>query len=350
MTTLTLQRHHLPFWPVVALAVLTWLVAWFAAWPISQWLAFDFLGLEPGSALGEAVAFFAYDVPKVLLLLLGVVTVVSFLRSYVPPERVRAALAGRGVVVGTVAAASFGVVTPFCSCSAVPLFIGFLQAGIPVGVTLAFLISSPLVNEVALVLLWGLFGPQIAVIYMVAGLAIAIVGGLILGRLPLERFLQPWVREARTAGGGGTSVAEIEISTEQRLREAWEATRSLVHKVWPWVVIGIGVGAFIHGYVPTDVIVDIGGADNPFAVPLVTILAVPLYAGAAGVIPIVEALLDKGLPLGTVLAFMMATVAISLPEFLILRRVARLPLLAIFLGVVVSGILAVGYLFNALGT
>jgi uncharacterized membrane protein YraQ (UPF0718 family) len=348
MDTLTLQRHQLPFWPTVALAVAAWLIAWFAAWPLSQWLAFELLGLEPGSALGEAVAFFVYDVPKVLLLLLGIVTLVSYLRSYVPPERVRAALAGRGVIVGTVSAALFGVVTPFCSCSAVPLFIGFLQAGIPIGVTLAFLISSPLVNEVALVLLWGLFGWQVAVLYLVAGLSVAIVGGLILGRLPLERFLQPWVQDLRGAGGGA-EVVGIRPSTEERLREAWTSTRDLVRKVWPWVVIGIGVGAFIHGFVPTDVIVDIGGADNPFAVPLVTLLAVPLYAGAAGVIPIVEALLDKGLPLGTVLAFMMATVAISLPEFLILRRVARLPLLAIFLGVVVSGILAVGYLFNALG-
>ena len=348
MGAITLQRHHLPFWPSAALAVAAWLVAWFAAYPVSEWFAYDLLGLEPGSPLGEAVAFFVYDVPKVLLLLLGIVTIVSFLRSYVPPERVRAALAGRGVVAGTVAAALFGVVTPFCSCSAVPLFIGFLQAGIPVGVTLAFLISSPLVNEVALVLLWGLFGPQVAVIYMAAGLSIAIVGGLILGRLPLERFLEPWVLEVRGAGGGAP-VAEVAVTTEQRLRDAWASTRDLVRKVWIWVVVGIGVGAFIHGYVPTDVIVDIGGADNPLAVPLVTALAVPLYAGAAGVIPIVEALLDKGLPLGTVLAFMMATVAISLPEFVILRRVARPALLAIFLGVVVSGILTVGYLFNALG-
>jgi uncharacterized membrane protein YraQ (UPF0718 family) len=348
MSTLAVQRRQLPFWPIASLALTAWLIAWFVAWPLSQWLTFDLLGLAPGSALGEAVAFFLYDVPKVLLLLLGIVTLVSFLRSYVPPARVRAALAGRGVVVGTVAAASFGIVTPFCSCSAVPLFIGFLQAGIPLGVTLAFLISSPLVNEVALVLLWGMFGPQIAIIYMVAGLAIAIVGGLILGRLPLERFLEPWVQEARKIDGG-MPVAEVTISTEQRLRDAWEATRSLVRRVWPWIVIGIGVGAFIHGFMPTELILDIGGASNPLAVPLVTLLAVPLYAGAAGVVPIVEALLDKGLPLGTVLAFMMATVAISLPEFLILRRVARPPLLAIFLGVVVSGILAVGYLFNALG-
>ncbi len=349
MGTLALDRRHLPFWPSAALAVIAWLIAWFTAWPLSQWVAFDLLGLEQGSSLGEAVAFFLYDVPKVLLLLLGIVTIVSFLRSYIPPERVRAALTGRGVVIGTISAAAFGVVTPFCSCSAVPLFIGFLQAGIPVGVTLAFLISSPLVNEVALVLLLGLFGWQIAVIYLVAGLTVAIIGGLILGRLPLERWIEPWVLEARDAGAPIDGIV-VRPTTEERLREAWDATRALVRKVWPWVVVGIGVGAFIHGFVPTDVIVDIGGADNPFAVPIVVALAVPLYAGAAGVIPIVETLLDKGLPLGTVLAFMMATVAISLPEFVILRRVARVPLLLIFLAVVVVGILTVGFLFNALGT
>ncbi len=348
MNTLTLRRSDLPFWPTAALAVIAWLVAWFAAWPVSQWVAFDLLGLEPGSSFGEAVAFFCYDVPKVLLLLLGIVTIVSYLRSYVPPEKVRAALAGRGIVIGTASAAAFGVVTPFCSCSAVPLFIGFLQAGIPVGVTLAFLISSPLVNEVALVLLFGLFGPQIAVLYLVAGLSVAIIGGLILGRFPLERWIEPWVLAARDAGGQ-PEIVVAGPSTEERLREAWDSTRDLVRRVWPWVVIGIGVGAFIHGFVPTDTIVSIGGADNPFAVPIVVILAAPLYAGAAGVIPIVETLLDKGLPLGTVLAFMMATVAISLPEFVILRRVARIPLLLIFLAVVVMGILMVGFLFNALG-
>jgi len=348
MRALQLDRHELPFWPAATFAALAWLVAWFVAWPLSQWATFELLGLEHGSSFGEALAFFLYDVPKVLLLLLGIVTIVSFLRSYVPPERVRAALTGRGVVAGTTAAALFGVVTPFCSCSAVPLFIGFLQAGIPLGVTLAFLISSPLVNEVALVLLWGLFGWEIAVIYMVAGLFVAIIGGLILGRLPLERFLEPWVLEAREAGVVAGPIG-ASPTTEQRLREAWVSTKDLVRKVWPWVVVGIGIGAFIHGFVPTEFIVDIGGADNPWAVPLVTVLAVPLYAGAAGVIPIVEALLDKGLPLGTVLAFMMATVAISLPEFIILRRVAKPALLAVFLGVVVSGILAVGYLFNALG-
>ncbi len=347
MTTLAVRPLHLPFWPKATAAVAAWLVAWFANLPLADWAAYELLALERGSHLGDAVAFFLLDVPKVLLLLLGIVTVVSFLRSYFPPERVRAALAGRGVLGGTMAAAGFGVVTPFCSCSAVPLFIGFVEAGIPMGVTFAFLISSPMVNEVALVLLWGLFGPAVALLYMAAGLSVAIVGGLILGRLGVERWVEPWVLEIRAAGGATSLQADLGV--EQRLRDAWSYTQGLVRKVLPYVLIGIGIGAFIHGFVPTDLVARVGGRDNPLAVPLVVLLAIPLYSNAAGTIPVVEALLGKGLPLGTTLAFMMAIVAISLPEFVILRRVIRPRLIALFASVVVTGILAVGFLFNAIG-
>ncbi len=347
MTTLAVRRLRLPFWPTATAALVGWLIAWLANLPVANWLAFDVLRLQAGTQVGDAVAFFAYDVPKVLLLLLGIVTVVTFLRSWFPPERMRAALAGHGTLPATVGAAGFGVVTPFCSCSAVPLFIGFVEAGIPMGVTFAFLISSPMVNEVALVLLWGLFGPGIALLYMAAGLTVAIVGGVVLGRLGVERWVEPWVLEIR-AGGGATSL-DLRLSVEQRLRDAWSYTRELVRKVLPYVLVGIGVGAFIHGFVPTDLVAQVGGRGNPFAVPLVIAIAVPLYSNAAGTIPIVEALLDKGLPLGTTLAFMMAIVAISLPEFLILRRVIRARLIALFAAVVVMGILAVGLLFNSLG-
>lgn len=347
MTALAVRRRRLPFRPTATSAALIWLAAWLLNLPVANWLAYDVLRLEAGTHLGDAVAFFLYDLPKVLLLLLGIVTVVSFLRSYFPPERMRAALAGHGTLPATIGAAGFGVVTPFCSCSAVPLFIGFVEAGIPMGVTFAFLISSPMVNEVALVLLWGLFGPGIALAYMSAGLAVAIVGGLVLGRLGVERWIEPWVLEVR-AGGGATSP-ELRLTVEQRLRDAWAYTRGLVGKVFPYVLAGIGVGAFIHGFVPVDLVGQIGGRENPFAVPLVVALAIPLYSNAAGTIPIVEALLDKGLPLGTTLAFMMAIVAISLPEFLILRRVIQARLIALFATVVVAGILAVGFLFNALG-
>jgi len=328
--------------PPLLIGALAWLVAWFVNAPLADWLAFDALGLARGSHLGEAVAFFALDVPKVLLLLLGIVTLVTFARSYFPAERVRDALAGRGVVAGTAAAAGFGVITPFCSCSAVPLFIGFVEAGIPLGVTFAFLISSPMVNEVALVLLWGLFGPAVALTYMAAGLSVAMAGGLLIGRLHLERYVESYVWQVHTAG---TQTAERPGFSE-RLADAWAETRRLVRRIWPFIVVGIGIGAVIHGYVPTELVADVGGAGNLLAVPMVVLLAVPLYSNAAGTIPIVQALLGKGLPLGTTLAFMMAVTAISLPELIILRRVMRLPLLLTFVGIVTGGILLIGYLFN----
>jgi len=343
MTAIALRRVHAPFWLMVGTGIIAWLIAWFLIWPVSQWLAFDLLGLQLGSPTGEAIAFFLFDLPKVLLLLVGVVTLVSFLRSFVSPERVRRALAGRNVVAGSAAAAGFGVITPFCSCSAVPLFIGFVEAGVPLGVTFAFLVSAPMVNEVALVLLWGLFGPTIAVAYLAAGLLVAIGAGLIVGRLRLERYVEPYVYEIHS----GTAI-EIKPPMEQRLRDAWDSTRRLVRRIAPWVTIGIGIGALIHGYAPTELVAQIGGRENPLAVPLVVMLGVPLYANAAGMIPIVEALLGKGIPIGTVLAFMMAVTALSVPELLILRRVMRRQLIAVFVVVVASGILTVGYLFNVL--
>ena len=336
MTTLAVHRAHPPFWLVTATAVAAWLLAWFALAPAVEWLTTDVLGLDTASGFGAAIAFFLFDLPKVLLLLIGVVTAVSFLRSFVSPDRVRHALAGRNQVVGASAAAGFGVITPFCSCSAVPLFIGFVEAGVPLGVTFAFLVASPMVNEVALVLLWGLFGPVIAVAYMVAGLLVAIGAGL-------ERFVEPYVYEVHTG-----QAIEIRLTMEQRVRDAWASTRALVLRIAPWVVIGIALGALIHGYAPMDLVAQIGGRSNPLAVPLVIMLGVPLYANAAGTIPIVEALLGKSLPLGTVLAFMMAVTALSLPELLILRRVMRRELIATFVIVVAGGILVVGYLFNVL--
>ena len=345
MTTLALRRPRLPLPLVVAVSVTAWLVAWLANAPLADWASFSLLGLERGSQLGEAVAFFLLDVPKVLLLLLGIVTAVTLIRSFFPPERVRTALEGRGALAGTVAAASFGIVTPFCSCSAVPLFIGFVESGIPLGVTFAFLISSPMVNEVALVLLWGLFGPGIALVYMAAGLAVAIVGGLLIGRLRMERYVEDYVWALQ--GMGGSSI-QISLTWAERLSDAWGYTRDLVRKIAPYLLVGIGIGALIHGYVPTELVAAIGGRSNPFAVPIVVLIAIPLYSNAAGTIPIVQALLGKGMPLGTTLAFMMAITAISLPEFIILKKVIKTPLIAVFATIVTAGILFVGYLFNAL--
>lgn len=342
MTTLALRRAHPPFWLGVALAVVAWLIAWVLLAPAVDWLMAT-LGIDTSEGLGASVAFFLFDLPKVLLLLVGVVTLVSFLRSFISPDRVRRALAGRNVVAGTAAAAGFGIVTPFCSCSAVPLFIGFVEAGVPLGVTFAFLVSAPMVNEVALVLLWGLFGPTLAIAYLIAGLLVAIGAGLVVGRLRLERFVEPYVYEIHAG-----QAIEIRLTMEQRVRDAWGATTAIVRKVAPWVTIGIAIGALIHGYAPMDLVASIGGRDNPLAVPLVVMLGVPLYANAAGTIPIVEALLGKGLPVGTVLAFMMAVTALSIPELLILRRVMRRELIATFVIVVAGGILVVGYLFNIL--
>jgi hypothetical protein len=342
MIAIGLHRPHVPLWAVVIGGTGAWLAAWLVNLPLANWLAFEVLRLEAGSQLGEAVAFFLYDVPKVLLLLVGVVTVVSFLRSFVSPERVRAALAGRGVLPGALAAAAFGVVTPFCSCSAVPLFIGFVEAGVPLGTTFAFLVASPMVNEVALVLLWGVFGPGLALAYMAAGLAIAIVAGLVIGRLRMERYVEDYVWAVRATGG----IVDERPTPDERVREAWRSTVDIVRRVWPFVVAGIAVGALIHGFVPTDLVVSVGGRDNPLAVPALVALGVPLYSNAAGTIPIVEALLGKGLPLGSALAFMMAITALSVPELVILRRVMKPRLLATFVAVVAAGILAVGYGFN----
>ncbi len=346
MTTLSLTRGRRPSLSViVTVGVVAWLIAWFAEAPLADWISYDLMRLERGSHLGGAVDFFLADVPKVLLLLLGIVTVVTLIRSFFPPERVRAALAGRGTLAGSVASAAFGIVTPFCSCSAVPLFIGFVEAGIPLGVTFAFLISSPMVNEVALVLLWGLFGPEIALVYVAAGLTVAIVGGLIIGALHLERYVEPYVWELQGTGG---QMAEVKLTWSDRITDAWRYTVDLVRRITPYLLIGIGIGALIHGYAPTELVAAIGGRSNPFAVPIVVLIAIPLYSNAAGTIPIVQALLGKGMPLGTTLAFMMAITAISLPEFIILRRVIKPQLIAIFATVVTIGILCIGYLFNAI--
>lgn len=344
MTTAALHRPHLPTWAVVLAGSLAWLVAWLVHMPLAAWLVRDVLAMPVGNQLGDALEFFLGDTPKVLLLLTGVVTLVSFLRSFVSPARVRAALAGRNAVAGTAAAAGFGIITPFCSCSAVPLFIGFVEAGVPLGVTFAFLVSSPMVNEVALALLWGLFGPAVALGYMVAGLAVAIVAGLVIGRLGLERYVEDYVWTIRA----GAAPIAFRPTLDDRIRDAWRATTEIIARLWPWMTGGIAIGAFIHGFVPTELVASIGSPTNPLAVPALVALGVPLYSNAAGTIPIVEALIGKGLPLGSALAFMMAITALSVPELVILRRVMKPRLLAVFVGVVAVGIVAIGYLFNAL--
>ncbi|HEX2973003.1 MAG TPA: permease, partial [Tepidisphaeraceae bacterium] len=292
-----------------------------------------------------AVEFFVFEVPKVLMLLLVVVFAVGILRSFFTPERTRRILAGKRESVGNVLAAGLGVVTPFCSCSAVPLFIGFVTAGVPLGVTFSFLISAPTVNEVALVLLLGLFGWKVAAIYLTTGLLIAIVAGWIIGRLKLEKHIEPWVFQCAT---GQAATTEGTLDWAGRIRLGLEAVRDIVGRVWPFVVLGIGVGAGIHGYVPENALAAIMGKRAWWSVPVAVLLGVPMYSNAAGIVPIVQALLGKGAALGTALAFMMAVIGLSLPEAVILRKVLKPRLIGVFFGVVAAAILVVGYLFNIL--
>jgi uncharacterized membrane protein YraQ (UPF0718 family) len=302
------------------------------------------LGLSRATRLGESLHFFFYDTPKVLLLLTGIVFVMGLVQTFFAPQRTRALLSGRRSGVGNVLAASLGIVTPFCSCSAVPLFIGFLSAGVPLGVTFSFLISAPMVNEVALVLLFGMFGWRVAALYLGMGLLVAIVSGFVIGKLRMERFLEDWVQKIQA--GQAVVHAEQSMSWVERFEAGRDHVYQIVGKVWPYILLGIGLGAAIHGYVPEDFMASFMGKDVWWAVPAAVLLGVPMYTNAAGIIPIVEALIGKGAALGTVLAFMMAVIALSAPEMIILRKALKPPLIATFAGVVATGILLVGYVFN----
>lgn len=339
--TLQLPRQRPKLFLLVA--AMLWWALYQSLIPASEALVAA-LPVDRHGALGGALQFFLYDTPKVLLLLTAVVFVMGMINSYFTPERTRALLAGRSEGVANVMAASLGIVTPFCSCSAVPLFIGFVQAGVPLGVTFSFLISAPMVNEVALALLFGLFGWKIALLYMGLGLTVAIVAGWVIGRLKMEAYLEDWVRDMprvqATAGGDAFTLAE-------RIEGGLASVREIVGKVWPYILAGIAIGAAIHGWVPEDFMASIMGRQAWWSVPLAVVIGVPMYTNAAGIIPIVQALLAKGAALGTVLAFMMSVIALSLPEMIILRKVLRVRLIATFAGVVAAGILIVGYVFNA---
>lgn len=304
-------------------------------------IVYDWLGMEKGRHLTEALHFFIEDTTKIFFLLTVIIFFVSIIRSFFTPERTRRFLTGKKLFFGNILAALLGVVTPFCSCSACPLFIGFVESGIPLGVTFSFLISSPMVNEVALVLLWGLFGWQIAGLYLISGLLVAIVAGIVIGKLNLERYVQDYVWQIRMG-----EVQETGMTWRERIDYAKGYVMDILRRIWPYVLGGIGVGALIHGYVPQDFLLRYAGPGNPLAVPIAVLIGVPLYSNAAGVIPVVQAVMAKGLPLGTTLAFMMAVTALSLPEATILSQVLKKELLAIFFGIVAVAIICVGYLFN----
>jgi uncharacterized membrane protein YraQ (UPF0718 family) len=306
-------------------------------------LVYQLMGIEAGSMLGEALNFFFYDTMKVFFLLVVIIFGVAIIRSFFPPERSRRLLGHRREYVGNFLAASLGIVTPFCSCSAVPMFIGFVESGLPLGVTFSFLISSPTVNEVALVMLWGLFGWKIAFIYVATGVTLAFFSGIIIGKMKLEHLVEEYVYQIKMGEGQvGTPV------WKERVEYARGYTKDILGRIWMFVLIGIGLGAWIHGYVPMDFVLKYAGQGNPFAVPIAVLIGIPLYSNAGGTIPIVQALVEKGLPMGTALAFMMSIVAISTPEMIILRKVIKPKLIGIFAGIVATAIIIVGYLFNAI--
>ena len=338
------ERSQSRLWGGLLGAAAVWVLLYSVNKPFWDWLLFTNLGLDPATHWGAAVEFFFYDTTKIALLLTGIIFAVTVLRSFMSVERTRALLGGRREGVGNVAAAGLGVVTPFCSCSAVPGFIGFVAAGVPLGITMSFLIASPMVNEVAIVLLYGLFGWKVAATYVIAGLLLAVVAGWIIGRLRLEHHVEPFVFET-TLRGEPVALA-TELTWADRFAMGREEVASILRKIWPYLLVGIGIGAAIHGWVPEDFFVDAAGPDNPLAVPVAVGVGVPLYSNAAGVLPLVEALHAKGLAMGTVLAFMMSVVALSVPEMVLLRRVLKPKLLGVFVGIVAAGIVAVGLLFN----
>ncbi|MBN8724599.1 MAG: permease [Acidobacteria bacterium] len=334
---------YVPNWLKTALAAIIWYVVYKNLNVISKWLTYDLLGFTLGSHLGSAIEFFIFEVPKVLMLLIIVVYGVGVVRTFFTPERTRNLLAGKRESLGNILAAMLGIVTPFCSCSAVPLFIGFIKSGVPIGVTFSFLIAAPMINEVAIVLLFSLFGIKVTAIYVFTGLSIAILTGWIIGHLHMEKYIEDWVNEVEAPLESDSSLL---INWQDRLQAGRDAVKEIVKKVWFYIVLGIAVGAGIHGYVPTGMMAGILGKNSWWSVPLAVLIGVPMYSNAAGIVPIAQALLEKGASLGSVLAFMMSVIGLSLPEIIILRNVLKMPLILTFVGVLTIGIILVGYLFN----
>ncbi len=330
-------------WLFPILLLLLWLVLYFNLQSIADFLVEDLLGMSSGEHLTETIRFFIFEVPKVMLLLVLIIFGVGIVRSYFTPEKTRKMLEGKSLFTGNILAALLGIVTPFCSCSAIPLFLGFVEAGVPLGVTFSFLIAAPMINEVAVVLLVGLFGWKVAIIYIVTGLLIAIFSGWLIGIFKLEKYVADWVFSVKTNQSG---LVEERITFYDRIQRGYESVNEIVGKIWWYILLGIGVGAAAHGYVPADYLGSLLGSQNWYGVPLAILIGVPLYSNAAGIIPIVSVLIEKGVSMGTALAFMMSVIALSLPEMIILKKVLKWQLIAIFIGIVSTGIVIVGYVFN----
>jgi len=329
-------------WVPIALMPI-WFLIYHNLQPMTDWFIDTALGMTKEEHLTEALRFFVFEFPKVMLLLTLIIFFVGIIRTYFTPERTRKALEGKKTFSGNVMAASLGIVTPFCSCSAIPLFLGFVESGVPLGVTFSFLISAPMINEVAIILLYGLFGWQVAAIYVGTGLAIAILAGWIIGLMKLEKWVEPWVYQTHI---GESGLDEEKPTFINRINLGYAAVKEIVGKVWIYVAIGILVGAGAHGYVPEEFMASLMGKSAWYSIPLSVLIGIPLYSNAAGIVPIVSVLIEKGASLGTALAFMMSVIALSLPEMIILRKVLKLPLIFTFIGIVGTGIMIVGYLFN----
>jgi uncharacterized protein len=335
-------RKNVTLW-YSGIFIIIWVVLYHFLQPTSDFLTETILGLRKGARLTESVRFFIFELPKVLMLLTLVVFFVGIIRSYFSPEKTRKLLEGRRSFTGNVMASTLGIVTPFCSCSAIPLFLGFMEAGIPLGITFSFLIAAPMINEVAVILLFGMFGWETALIYVATGLFIAITAGWVIGILKLEKWVQEWVYNTKF---GDANLADEKISLQGRIKFGYAAVKEIVGKVWIYVAFGIAVGAGAHGFVPEEFMATLMGKSAWYSVPLSVLLGVPLYSNAAGIIPIVSVLIEKGASLGTALAFMMAVIGLSLPEMIILRKVLKIQLIIVFVGIVSTGIMIVGYLFN----
>ena len=329
----------------IVLGIAIWYTLYHNLQFLSDLIIDNLFGMQKGLHLTETLRFFIFEVPKVLMLLILIVFFVGIIRTYFTPEKTRKILEGKSLFTGNVMAALLGIVTPFCSCSAIPLFLGFVQAGVPLGVTFSFLISAPMINEVAVILLFGLFGWKVALIYVVTGLVIAIISGFVIGKLKLEKYVESWVYKLSGENGENT---EEKITFENRIKLGFTAVKEIVGKVWIYVVIGIAVGAAAHGYVPESFMTNLMGKSTWYSVPLSVLIGVPLYSNAAGIIPIVSVFIEKGVPIGTALAFMMAVIGLSLPEMIILKKVLKLPLIFTFIGIVATGIMIVGFLFNSI--
>lgn len=329
--------------PIILLPV--WFLLYRNLEPITNWIIDTALGLTKGTHFTEALRFFIFEFPKVILLLILIIFLVGIIRTWFTPDRTRKALEGKKTFTGNVMAACLGIVTPFCSCSAIPLFLGFVESGIPIGVTFSFLIAAPMINEVAIILLFGMFGWKVAAIYVVTGLIIAILAGWTIGLLKLEKWVEPWVYQVKM---GNNDAENNPITFSRRISLGFDSVKEIVGKVWIYVALGILVGAGAHGYVPEDFMVSLMGKSAWYSVPLSILIGIPLYSNAAGIVPIVSVLIEKGASLGTALAFMMSVIGLSLPELIILRKVLKIQLIAVFVGVVSFGIICVGYLFNYL--